>query len=558
MKKKLTAYALIAAMAVTGLAGCGSAPKENQGTAGTTGTVTQETGASGQESSEPVTETETLEKWPEKVTLTWYLRGNEDEYYQHLWDDMESLKAIEEATNIEIKFEVATNDDSYIPMMTSGEYPDIITAKNMERYPGRLAAMYKDGISVKLDELIEEYMPNFKKILTDYPQIAKDLKLDSGEYTFFSQLFDVNREEDREAKSAYGLGIRKDWLDNLGLEIPTDMAEWYTVLKAFKTQDPNGNGQADEEPICMASSGWKYFLGAYGISTDPTIGPDNKVIYGPATGQYKQFLEEMHKWYTEELVYNWFENRSLQDREERVTNNLAGAWKADAPHFDENDSYLSKLKEKVPDAEFAAVPWPKTADGVQYCYSDIASFSRDTTIITSKCKNPEAAAFLIDYMYSEEGSALLTWGVEGKSYEVVNGERKLLPEMSEEFEYYGVSVPNMYAYADCNIVNFPSFGQFSDYVLSSKSDGYIDACGVWSQGEIFKLPYPVQLSPEQQDKVNSATEGMSGYISAEMYNFITGEEPLTNFDAYVDQLELMGLSTLIEVWQECYDAYLAR
>lgn len=559
MKKRLTAAALIAAMAVSALAGCGNNPDTKDTTAPTTSAAASgETTAQGQETTEETTEPK-LTKWPEKVTLTWYIRGKEDEYFQHLWEDMASIKAIEEATNIAIEFEVATNDDSYIPMMTSGEYPDIITAKNLERYPGRLAAMYKDGISIKLDDLIDEYMPNFKQILNTYPDIARDLKLDSGEYTFFSQLFDISNEADREAKSVYGLGIRKDWLDNLGLEIPTTIDEWYTVLKAFKTQDPNGNGQADEEPICMASNGWKYFLSAYAILDDPSIGPDGEVMYGFATDAYRQFLEEMNKWYSEGLIYNMFENRSLQDREERVTNNLAGSWKADAPHFDETDSYLSKLREKVPDAEFAAVPWPKlTADSTQYCYSDIASFSRDTTIITSNCKNAAAAAFLIDYMYSEEGSTLLTWGVEGESYEVVNGEKKLLPGMSDEIDYYGSKVPKLYSYADCSIVNFPSFGQFSDFTLSSKSEGYIEACKVWAQGETYKLPYPVQLSPDQKSKVDDATEGMSGYIGDMRMKFITGEEPLTNYDSYVEQLNLMGLSTLLETWKECYDAYLAR
>lgn len=553
-KKRALALSLVVIMATGLMAGC-SKEKTQEGSSTTTVTKAPE---SVNATATPEAEKK-LEKWPEKVTLTWYLRGKEDEYYQHLWEDMEAIKAIEEATNITIDFKVATNDDSYIPMMTSGEYPDIITAKNMERYPGRLSAMYKDGISIKLDELIDEYMPNYKKILEENPSIAKDLKLDSGEYAFFSQLFDTTNDADRKAKSVYGIGIRKDWLDAVGKEIPTTIDEWYDVLKAFKTQDPNGNGQQDEEPICFASSGWKYFMSAYGISTDPTIGADGKVIYGYATDAYKQYLETMNKWYSEGLIYNFFENTSMEAREERVINNLAGAWKADAPHFDTTDSYLSRLREKVPTAEFAAVPWPKaTADSVQYCYSDISSFSRDTTVITSNCKNKEAAAFLIDYLYSEEGSTLITWGIEGKSYDVVDGKKVLKPEMSDEMDYYNSKVPTMYKYADSSIINFPSFGQYSDFLLSTKSEGFIEAVTVWAEGELYKMPYPAQLSPDQSQTVETATDGMSGYISEMRWKFITGEEPLTKFDAYVDQLELMGLNTLLEVWQECYDAYLAR
>ena len=557
LKKRMLVLSLTVIMAVGVMAGCSKTTKETtkDGSSTTSANPTPETT---KEMTTPDSEKK-LKKWPEKVTLTWYIRGKEEEYYQHLWDDMEAIKAIEEATNITIDFQVATNGDSYIPMMTSGEYPDLITANNFSNYPGRLAALYKDGISTKVDDLIDEYMPNYKKILEEYPQIAKDLKLDSGEFTFFSQLYDTANQEDRKAKSSFGIALRKDWLDAVGKEVPTTMDEWYDVLKAFKTGDPNGNGLQDEEPICFSSSAWKYFLSPYGIAKDLSLDPEGKVIYGFATDAYKEYLETMNKWYNEGLIYNFFEGTSMEILEERVTNNLAGAWKAEANNFNPTNSYLSKLQEKVPTAEFVAAPWAKaTADSVHYGYSDIATFTTDTTIITSNCKNKEAAAFLIDYFYSEEGTNLITWGIEGKSYDVVDGKKVIKPEMMEEMDYYNSKVPTMYKYADSNIVKFPSFGEYSNFLLSTKSEGFINACTVWSKGEELKIPYPVQLSPEQDQIVETATEGMLGYINEMRKKFITGEEPLTKFDAYIDQLELMGLSTLIEVWQECYDAYLAR
>ena len=41
--------------------------------------------------------------------------------------------------------------------------------------------------------------------------------------------------------------INKKWLDNLGLEEPKNLDELYNVLKAFKEQDANGNGDTDDE-----------------------------------------------------------------------------------------------------------------------------------------------------------------------------------------------------------------------------------------------------------------------------------------------------------------------
>lgn len=495
------------------------------------------------------------------VTLQWWLVGGHEEYYQHYFAEMKGLQKIQEETGITIEFQVQTNEDNYLPMMTAGNYPDIVTAKNMEMFPGRLDQLFLDKISIELDPYIEEYMPHFKQILTDYPTIAKDLQISNGKYTFASTLYDIENEDDRAATSVYGLAIRQDWLDTVGLEVPKNMADWYEVLMAFKSMDPNSNGAVDEVPICMASSGWKYFLGAYAIGDDPILDKDGKVFYGYATPQYKDFLTEMNKWYSEGLFDNWFKKATLLDREEKVTQNLAGAWKADADHFDVDDpgSYISVLRQSVPEAEFAACPWPETADGDLYCYSNIASFHRDTTIVTSNCKNPEAACWLIDAMYSEEGSTLLSWGIEGESYEVVNGENKMMDGMDESVQYYDTTIKQRYTYADPTTIGFPKFKTFASNILSTKPKGYVEACKVWAKGDTsYRMPYAAQLNDEQSKKVEDVTNGMKSYLSEMREKFITGKEPLTNYDTYLDQVKLLGSEQYEEIWQECYDAYAAR
>lgn len=505
----------------------------------------------------------------EDITITWCIFAGKDEYYQYYWKEMKGLQKIQENTGVQIDFQVKTGYEDYLPMFTAKRYPDVITAKNLEQYRGRLAGMYEDGISVRLNEYMNEgWMPNFTEIVETYPEIARDLKLDDGSYTFVASLYDVNNENDRMASSQYGLAIRKDWLDNLGYGIPTNMDEWHNVLVAFKNNDPNGNGIADEEPVCMAASGWKYFLSAYGIDDDPCIQMDasgnETVVYGFVTDAYRQWLTQMNQWNNEGLIYNMFENTSLEKRQERVTGNYAGAWKGDADHFDEEDagSYISLLREMVPDAEFAAVPWVKTADGYQWCFSDITSFSRDTTVITDNAVNngtDQAAAYIIDYMLGEEGSSLLTWGIEGESYDEVNGEKQLADDMTEMVEFHGQSLQKRYTYADPITVMLPQFGEVSEYILSNKSEGYVDACKTWSQGDTsFKISSACQLSVEQQKEVDKVTEGMKEYISKMRMKFIQGSAPLEEYDAYVSQVKAMGGDSYAQIWQEAYDNYQKR
>lgn len=503
------------------------------------------------------------------ISVSWCVIAGKDEYYQYYWKEMLGLRAIQKITGVNIDFQVKIGYEDYVPMFTSKNYPDVVTAKNLENYPGRMAGMYNDGVSLKLNDYMEEWMPNFSQIVEDYPNIARDLKMDDGAYTFLSSLYDIEDEEDRAAASQYGLAIRKDWLETCGYEdVPKTINEWHDVLLSFKQDDPNGDGQANEEPVCMASSGWKYFLAAYGIDDDPCVqqvdGKDT-IVYGFITDEYKEYLTEMKKWNDEGLIYNMFENTSLEKREERVTGNLAGSWKGDAEHFDEesSNSYISKLREVVPEAEFAAVPWPlKEEGGHQWCFSDISSFDRDTTVITSKAKEhgtDKAAAYIIDYMLGENGSTFLTWGIEGKSYEEKNGEKALMKGMEDKVDFHGEKIAKKYTYADPSKVMFPQFGQRADYVLSNESEGYVEACKVWAQGDIsYKVQAPCQLSIEQQEEADKVTEGMKDYIGKMRKKFIEGVAPITEYDAYVAQVKSKGGDQYAQIWQQAYDNYKNR
>ena len=119
MKKRLISMGLVAAMALAMLAGCG-------GSGGSTG---------GDVQGDPE-----AKKFPEEgKVVSWWLMGGADEYYQYYWSEMKGLQAIQNSVGIQIDFQVATGYESYLPMMASEDYPDVITAKNLEQYRGRMA-----------------------------------------------------------------------------------------------------------------------------------------------------------------------------------------------------------------------------------------------------------------------------------------------------------------------------------------------------------------------------------------------------------------------------------
>ena len=161
-------------------------------------------------------------------------------------------------------------------------------------------------------------------------------------------------------------------------------------------------------------------------------------------------------------------------------------------------------------------------------------------------------------MLSENGSTYLTWGIEGESYEVKNGEKQLMDGMDETVDFHGAKIQKINTYADPITVMLPQFGEISSYVLENEDEGYVNACKTWSEGDTsYKLSAACQLSVEQQEQVDSVTEGMKGYITKMRSRFIQGSS-LTEFDSYVSQVKTMGADKYAEIWQEAYDAYKAR
>lgn len=508
-------------------------------------------------------------------TVTYYLRGGTAEYEPYLYAELGGLLKIQELADVKMDLTVVCgNGDEikaqYLAMMASGNYPDIIQWLHNEMYVGGVSQMYNDGIIIELNDVIENYMPNFKKFLDENPNVASALKNDDGKYLYFTAINPLVTPEDRMAVTYWGLMLRQDWLDNVGEEVPTTIDEWYDVLVAFRDMDPNGNGDKDEIPFDAASTGLNLFMPAFnimnGVYIDPATG---KVGYGEYSENYKKFLETMSKWYAEGLIKNVFVdetgapvNSSVSD--ENIYADLNGSMKALANYWEQR---LPQLLAKNPNADFVPAPWTVSAiDGVSKygAYGNMSYIDRTTTCISVDCKNIEAAARLIDTMYTEQGCTLLTWGVEtdengeNGSYAIdENGKKYVTPWAKTNEQFYDGLFPRQFRYAMSHIC-FPRIGGM-DYTAATREEQYVNSSALWSDCDTT-LAYPacIVLSTDEQKAATAAIEDIGTYINSMYYKFITGEEPLANYDNYIDTLQKMGMDNLVAAYQAAYDRYLAR
>ena len=345
-----------------------------------------------------------------KVPISWYLRTDDVDLYNSL----KGIQVIEDATGVDVTFQSPPNnsEDAYKMMVISGNLPDVI----MWNHDVSMDRMYAEGLIIDLTDLIAQYAPNLTRIYTERPELRKQVETADGKMYYFPCINPMQTVEEICRKCYNGLIIRDDWLKKLGLTAPMTIDEWYDVLTAFKEGDPNGNSEQDEIPFDAGSGGLLLFMPAFGITNGWYVNPETgKVGYGQYSEEYKAYLETMAKWYAEGLVQNVYadENGTLADSADpNLYADLAGSWKGLANYWEQR---LPQVKEKNPNADFVAVQWPACVDGSGVSYADNYGMSygdRVSTVISTDCKNVEAAARLIDAMYSEEGTNCTTWGTE--------------------------------------------------------------------------------------------------------------------------------------------------
>ncbi len=517
--------------------------------------------------------------------VTYYVRGGSAEYEPYIYPGLVGMLKIQEMADVEIEWTVVCGSGDeikaqYLAMLSSGKYPDVIQWVHRYDYVGDVPQLYADGIIIRLNEVIDQYMPNYKALLEANPDVAKALKDDQGNYLYFTPINPLKTPDEKVSAAWQGLQGRKDWVENVGIdELPTTIDGWYNMLVAFRDLDPNGNGEQDEIPFDAGQDGLRYFMPAFDILNGAYIDPDTgKVGFGEYTQNYKEFLETMNKWYSEGLIKDiWTEDGSIAPAEVKdaaIYADLAGSWLGLSNYWEQR---LPQVQEKNPNADMVAFPWIQDSQGRVYAADyDIGYGDKYSTCISVDCQNVEAAARLIDTMFTEEGTNCTTWGVldgdpiltsrEDTAWTKGNGtytidengvkhETEWANTMTENF--YDGAFANKYRYAMSH-VSFPRWGA-GDYLAATREPRFVASAKLWGEASnALEYPAAIVLSVDDQKKAAPQLDVINNYISDMTRKFISGEEPLTNFDNYMDQLQKMGIEDLIAAYQAAYDRFMAR
>ena len=302
MKKKVLAMLLAMSMTLIGVAGCGSTEGESKTQSAT------ESGTAKTEETVAAEENFNEEGYPivnEPITLKVMLAIRDvDSLIEP--NEMPLIQNLEQKTGVHVEWEViktADWDTKLNLMFASGEYPDIILA------PRASVDIEEYGVTQKLlvpvDELTDQYMPTYtERIAAEDTDPTVSLVASDGQKYSVGYLgaADINTE--------VHYFINQTWLNNLGLDMPSSLDELTEALRAFKTQDPNQNGEQDEIPVEMTlNSGYygvRWMLPMFGVPVDTSrwiyIDDDKQIQFAPTQEGFRKCLEWLHALYEEELI----------------------------------------------------------------------------------------------------------------------------------------------------------------------------------------------------------------------------------------------------------------
>ena len=492
----------------------------------------------------------------EKIKLSLYVTNTSGGMVQSLGDILAYQKYAEHA-NVEIEWQHPADgsdaNEQLNLLIASNQLPDIIHW-NWKGMPGGITKYVKDGIVLSLNDYMQ-YAPDYQAALDAYPDVAKVVPLDDGTIPAFYQL-----DPDPRRTTYSGIIMRTDWLEALNLEVPVTMDDWHTVLTAFKTQDPNGNGQADEIPWTESKDQLlKSFMPAFGIYQGMYINQETqKVDYGPFNAEaFKAFLTTMNQWYSEGLIDQEFATNDSKILTSNMVSNLGGATFGYVGGGVGN--YTKAARVENPTYTLKGVPGPQAENGVSYMVENDNMMKIGWgAIVTTQCENPERAIDLLNYGYSEEGQTLLNYGVEGTSYEIVDGKPPCVDAIMNPPE--GTSrTQAVTAYAQPTA----GFAKVMDYDAQAQIQYEIpeqnESIENWLKQDTSLFVHPnMLLSAEESSEYSMIYNEIKTYVDEMTLKYILGTESFDTFDKYIETLKSMQVERMIEIYQGAYDRFMAR
>ena len=463
------------------------------------------------------------------------------------YSELPFRKNLEKATGIKVKYEhppSGQEKETLNVLLASREYPDIIEY-SWPGYPGGVTKLFNDDVILELTDLMKKYAPNLTAYYESNPEIAKQVKSDDGKFYLVPFI-----RGSKELRHTSGPVLRMDWLKKAKLDPPTTISEWETALTAFRKQQDcpaSFTGSLDHLK--------RVFIPAFEIGQD--FYPDGKTVkYGPAEDGYKEFLTTMADWYDKGLIDPNFStvDRTIQDS--NMTTGKGGS--TYAAGGGQMGPYIQTAQGENSEYDLVPTTFPTKNPGEKPKYISSYEFtSNGHAVITTSCRNPEVAMRFLDYPRSEEGHTLYNFGVEGESFDDING----VPTYSDLVMNNPDGLTAAQAMSKYCLANVSGpFTQDLEYIQQYyQLPQQKQALTNWSDtDEKTSVLPPITFTPEESSEVSRIMTEVETYRDEMTMKIIMGSEPASKVDEFQTTIKGMNLDNAIKLYQTALNRYYAR
>ena len=491
----------------------------------------------------------------EPVTVTMWMGVNPNvlKITEDIGNDCALWNELATRTGVNLEFTVVnpdTESEKFNLMVASNDLSDIISNATTLYTNGGEAAVADEILIDHLPYLTEELTPQICKLMEEYPDAVPEALTESGWLAGMPQL-----SMQTEATQTFGPMIRKDWLDELGLDVPETYDELHDVLVAFKEK------KGADAPLLLnyaatgINNGMVEGYGIFGLVADaamsePYYQVDDTVMYGPIQPEFKEYLTMIHDWYQEGLI--WQDFMSYTDFQNPPTDIIladrAGVFYAEV-------TYIATLEDasNTEGFELVAIPDFVRNPGDTIPFKEERAYAASTPwSISTQCECPELLMQWCNYMYTDEGALLCNYGIEGESFEYDENHVPVFtdlvlnnPDMSTTVALFMYCLDRGPFYRD-------ETREQSGYTQAQK-----DASGIWqSNMTVGRGIGSTALNTEESSEVNQFYGDIKTYIEQSVLEFIIGNRDLAEFDEYVSHIEGMGIDKVTACYQDAYQRYL--
>lgn len=494
----------------------------------------------------------------EGETLSLWMRSNfmDTDPIQTMADSPILAKA-QELTGVTIDFIEVSNgaeSENFNLMLAGGDYTDIIYNFG-KLYTGGMDSAVENDIIVDLTEYFD-VTPCYESILLSDDSVRKTVTSDEGVVGAFYSVY---------ASTPYlttGLTIRGDWLEELGLESPRTYEDYENVLLAFK------NAYDPAYPLYLPSCGTlteltKGYAFSYSVAGDNVTlfaARNGNVIFSPVCDEFRDYLTMMHDWYEKGLISKDFATDGdwmfmHSQYQSMMANGDTGIVSLGAGLYSE---FVNVGRDVDENYRLEGIVNPRLNEGDQVGETPSARASDAIFSITDANGKASLACQWCDFWYTQEGSMLSGYGIEGESYRLDDmGKPEYTDYVLNNDTYSDRSMKNYYSFNTCSLVD-------PEKNLSGVSDAGLAAAELWSSdpaSDTFQSisMTTLSLTPDESTQYGIICADAQTYCLENVLKFINGDKSIeADWDSYVAELQAMGVAEAVEIVQSAYDRYLLR